>query len=138
MTQPIQEVGHRQLREELAPLLRRLAQTGRPTAVTNRNRVEAVLVPAAAYKELERARNDLAELRDVLPLLVAAAAAGASIPSSTMARLGLKGDFDWRRVNAFQAAFPIRITQGEGGDRLPQLRRAAHIPVDESVEELEL
>jgi PHD/YefM family antitoxin component YafN of YafNO toxin-antitoxin module len=134
----IDEVGHRQLREELAPLLRRLAQTGRATAVTNRNRVEAILVPAAAYNDLERARNDLAELRDGLPLLLAAAAAGASIPSTTLERLGLGGTFDWRRVNAFQAAFPIRISQDEEGGPLPRLRPATIMPVEESPEELDL
>lgn len=136
MKQRIPEIGHRQLREELAPLLRRLAQSGGPAAVTNRNRVEAFLVPAATFEELERARDSLAELRDVLPLLLAAAAAGAGIPSSTLERLGIEVDLDWRRINAFQAAFPIRITQDEEGRRLTKLPIAMHRPIEETEEDL--
>ena len=134
----LQEVGHRQLREELAPLLRRLSETGQPTAVTNRNRVEAVLIPPAEYDELAQARSDLAELRDVLPLLLAGAAAGARIPSTTLERLGIVSDFDWKRVNAFQAAFPIRISQDEEGHILPRLRTAPLLSVEESAEDLDL
>jgi antitoxin (DNA-binding transcriptional repressor) of toxin-antitoxin stability system len=136
LKQRVEEVGHRQLREELAPLLRRLAKTGRPTAVTNRNRVEAFIVPAAAYGELERARDNLAELRDVLPLLLAGAAAGARIPSETLERLGIAPAFDWKRLNAFQAAFPVRITEDEEGGRLPKLRRPMILPLQESSEDI--
>jgi prevent-host-death family protein len=134
----IEEIGHRELRESLAPLLRRMAETGRPAAVTNRNRLEAVLVPAPTFQELQQAQMDLAELRDVLPLLLAAAAAGASIPSTTLERLGVAPDFDWRRLNAFQAAFPIRLSQTEDGHELVRSRGASILAAEETTDELEL
>lgn len=130
------QVGHRQLREELADLLRQVGETGGPTAVTNRNRVEAVLLSATRFEELQRKELDLDQLRDVVPLLLAAAAAGAAIPSEALDRFGLKANFDWRLLNAFQSAFPIHITHDETGRRLPSLPRAIPMTVLESDDEL--
>lgn len=138
LKQGIDEIGHRQLREELAPLLRRLGETGRPTAVTNRNKVEAVIVPARVFDEMAQAQADLGQLRDVLPLLLAAAAAGAAIPSQTLDHFGLTGAFDWRAINAFQAAFPVRITHDEMGVPLAKLPAARPTAPDESEDELAL
>jgi PHD/YefM family antitoxin component YafN of YafNO toxin-antitoxin module len=132
----LEEVGHRQLREQLAPLLRQLGETGRPTAVTNRNKVEAILVPAPMFEDLERARIDLDQLRNVVPLLLAAATAGAAIPSETLDQLGLTEKFDWRLLNAFQSAFPVRITHDDMGRPIPRLPRGRPVPVSESEDDL--
>ena len=72
-----------------------------------------------------------------MPLLIAAVSAGAAIPSETLDSLGIKFDFDWRRLNAFQAAFPTRITHGEGGEPLPKMPAIRHIPVLEADDELD-
>jgi prevent-host-death family protein len=138
LKQGIDEIGHRQLREELAPLLRKLGETGRPAAVTNRNKIEAVIVPARTFDEMAQAQADLGQLRNVLPLLLAAAAAGTAIPSETLDHFGLTGAFDWRSINAFQAAFPVRITHDESGAPLPTLRSARPAIAVELEDELTL
>jgi len=130
----IEQVGHRKLRENLSPLLRRLTKSGRMAAVTNRNKVEAVLVPARAFEEWAHAKADLGRLRQVMPLLMAAVSAGVAIPSETIQALGIQFEFDWKRLNAFQAAFPIRISHGEEGHPLASMPSPRFVPMAEAEE----
>lgn len=133
------EVGHRELRENLRGVLDRLTATGKPSVVTNRRQVEAVMVTAETFDALEKDRAALAELRGLVPMLVAAVAAGAAIPSETLSRLGVSIPFDWRALNRFQAAYPIRITQDEEGHPIDSVQ-ASDIRVEhfeEADDELE-
>ncbi len=137
-TGEIRAIGHRQLREELAPLLRELTEARAAAAVTNRNKVEAFLVPAPLYQELAQARDDLDQLRGLVPLLMAAVSAGAAIPSDALKRSGIHIEFDWKRVNLFQAAYPVHITHDEEGRNLPTTPPIMHHAIGESDEELDL
>ena len=136
MDRQIDEIGHRELRERLGPVLKRISKSGRMAAVTNRNRIEAVLVPASMFDQWAKAKADLERLKGVMPLLMAAVSAGATIPSETLENLELELPFDWRRLNALQAAFPITISQDEQGQPLPTMPSIHHNPMAESDEEL--
>jgi hypothetical protein len=78
------------------------------------------------------------QLRGLSPLLLAAISAGAAIPSQALAERGIEIEFNWRKVNRFQAVLPIRITHSEGGTALPTLPKASHIPVPESDDDFQL
>ncbi|MGH2988164.1 MAG: hypothetical protein ACRDLO_15975, partial [Solirubrobacterales bacterium] len=54
--------------------------------------------------------------REAIPLLMAAAAAGAAVPSRTLRELGIEIPFDWRALNRFTAATAVTFTEGEGGE----------------------
>jgi PHD/YefM family antitoxin component YafN of YafNO toxin-antitoxin module len=141
----VKEIGRRQLRERLAPLLNDLEKGRTLAAVTNRNKVEAFLVPVPLFEEYEQAfderdqaQGELRELRDLVPLLIAALSSGAAIPSELLSRAGIRLDYDWKKINALQAAYPLRITHDEEGRPLATMPPISHHPIAESDEEFEL
>jgi len=105
-------VGHRKIKNELPAVLRETVARGVGAPITNRGRVDAYLVPPQARDELERAER----LRETIPLLMAAAAAGAALPSQTLRDLGIEIPFDWRALNRFTARTEVRFTEGEDGE----------------------
>src|SRR5207302_9364591 len=97
---------------------------------------EAYLVPEAVFSQWATAQADLGRLRQALPLLMAAVSAGAAIPSETLRAIGIEYEFDWEKLNAFQATFPISITHDETGKPLPHLSSAMPVPTHESDDEI--
>lgn len=113
-----ESVGHRRLKNHLSEVLRETVHKGRAVPISNRGKVDGYLVPIEAAEELEHA----ARLRETLPLLMAAVASGAAIPSQTLTDLGIEIPFDWRALNRFTARAPITFTQGEDGEPLAAIR----------------
>jgi len=105
-------VGHRRLKNHLPEVLRESVHQGEAVPISNRGKVDGYLMPPGVVEELERAER----LRETLPLLMAAAAAGAAIPSQTLRDLGIEIPFDWRALNRFTARMPVAFTQGEDGE----------------------
>ncbi len=105
-------VGHRRLKNHLSEVLRETVQQGEAVPISNRGEVDGYLMPPGVIEELARAER----LRETLPLLMAAAAAGAAIPSQTLRDLGIEIAFDWRELNRFTARTPVSFTQGEDGE----------------------
>lgn len=105
-------VGHRKLKNHLSEVLRKTVQRGEAVPISNRGRVDGYLMPPAVIEELDRAEK----LRGTLPLLMAAAASGAAIPSKTLRDLGIEVPFDWKALNRFTARTPVTFTQGENGE----------------------
>jgi len=105
-------VGHRRLKNHLSEVLRETVQQGEAVPISNRGEVDGYLMPPGVIEELARAER----LRETLPLLMAAAAAGAAIPSQTLRDLGIEIHFDWRELNRFTARTPVTFTQGEDGE----------------------
>jgi len=105
-------VGHRRVKNELPAVLRETVDRGLVAPITNRGEVDAYLVPPEAREQLERAER----LREAIPLLMAAAAAGAAVPSRTLHELGIQIPFDWRALNRFTARAEISFTEGEDGE----------------------
>lgn len=134
----IDAVGHVELRSHLPEVIGRLTATDPAVAVTNRNRVEAILVDPAGYEELTEAGEELARVRATLPILVAAMTSGTAFPSESLRSLvGTDLAIDWRRMNAFQASFPVDTTHGEDGHPLPAPPKdLRHEPIDELDDEL--
>ena len=104
-----ESVGHRRLKNHLSEVLRETVHRGRAVPISNRGKVDGYLVPPEAAEELERAQR----LRETLPLLMAAAASGAALPSHTLQSLGIEIPFEWRALNRFTARAPVTFTQGE-------------------------
>lgn len=134
----IEAVGHVELRSHLPEVIGRLTTANPAVAVTNRNRVEAILVDPAGYEELTEAGEELARVRATLPILVAAMTSGTAFPSESLRGLvGTDLAIDWRRMNAFQASFPVETTHGEDGHPLPAPPKVLrHEPIDELDDEL--
>lgn len=105
-------VGHRRLKNHLSEVLRETVEKGEAVPISNRGEVDGYLMPPTVVEELEQAER----LRETLPLLMAAVAAGAAIPSQTLRNLGIEIPFDWRALNRFSARTPISFTQGEDGE----------------------
>jgi prevent-host-death family protein len=105
-------VGHRRLKNHLSEVLRETVERGEAVPISNRGRVDGYLMPPGVVEELERAEK----LRETLPLLMAAVAAGAAIPSQTLLDLGIEIPFDWKTLNRFAARAPVTFTQGESGE----------------------
>ena len=105
-------VGHRRLKNHLSEVLRETVEKGEAVPISNRGEVDGYLMPPAVVEELAQAER----LRETLPLLMAAVASGAAIPSQTLRNLGIEIPFDWRALNRFSARAPIAFTQGEDGE----------------------
>lgn len=79
------------------------------------------------------------ELRETLPLVLAAARAGVAIPSESLERIAPDLDRSWRAVAEFAAAFPVHLSRGEYGEPLTRARlRAAAGPIGEYGDDDEL
>jgi prevent-host-death family protein len=127
-------VGHRRVKNELPAVLRETVERGLVVPITNRGEVDAYLVPPEAREELERAER----LRAAIPLLMAAAAAGAAVPSQTLRELGIEIPFDWRALNRFTARASVTFTEGEDGEPWVVAPAALPEPVLEDDTELDL
>lgn len=131
-------VGHTELRARLRDVLGRLREADRPVAVTNHNRVEAILVAPADFGRMSHAEEELERLRSTMPILIAALKTGVAYPADSLrGLLGTELSLDWRRMNAFQAAFPAQIAGDEDGTALPAATSAKlwHEPIEELDEE---
>ncbi len=133
----LEHVGVRDLKNRLSAVLDGSVRQGRAVLVTNHNRPDAVLLSPAAYEELVAERERREQLGSTVAMLLAAVAAGVSIPSETLEELGLApAEFDWRALNAFQARYPVDITHDEEGRPLPTTGvRLTHTPVEEAEDE---
>lgn len=125
-------VGHRRVKNELPAVLRETVERGLAAPITNRGEVDAYLVPPEAREQLERAER----LREAIPLLMAAAAAGAALPSQTLRELGIEIPFDWRELNRFTARASVSFSAGEDGE--PWLVAPAALPEPVLEDETEL
>lgn len=112
-------VNHRTLKNEQGRVFREEVRQGRVVPIENNRKVDAYLVPAGVLARVEAAAAEADRLKAALPLLVAAARTGVMIPSQTLETLGLGDAFDWRALNEFQAAFPVRLTHSEDGAPMP-------------------
>jgi antitoxin (DNA-binding transcriptional repressor) of toxin-antitoxin stability system len=104
-------VGRRKVKNQLSAVLRETVERGVGAPITNRGEVDAYLVPPEARAELERAER----LREAIPLLMSAAAAGAAVPSQTLRDIGIEIPFEWRALNRFTARADVTFTEGEDG-----------------------
>jgi antitoxin (DNA-binding transcriptional repressor) of toxin-antitoxin stability system len=105
-------VGRRRVKNHLSAVLRETVARGVAAPIANRGEVDAYIVPPEARAELERAER----LREAIPLLMSAAAAGAAVPSQTLRDLGIEIPFDWRELNRFTARADVTFTVGEEGE----------------------
>jgi prevent-host-death family protein len=105
-------VGRRRLKNHLSEVMRETVKRGEGVPISNRGRIDGYLMPPGVIEELERAE----QLRETLPLLMAAAASGAAIPSQTLRDLGIAIPFDWKALSRFTARTPVTFTQGENGE----------------------
>lgn len=109
------EVGHRELRDNLARTLAKTVGQGRIGRVTCRNVPDGYLVSPERYAEMRDAETSARRLQDTVPLLLAAVGAGTAIPSTTLSSLGIELPYDWRTVNELQARVPVTIAADEEG-----------------------
>jgi antitoxin (DNA-binding transcriptional repressor) of toxin-antitoxin stability system len=112
-------------------------------AVTHYNEVDAYLVPPAQLSDMAARLNEAdireRELRDTLPLVLAAARAGVAIPSESLERIVPTLDQSWRAVAEFAASFSLRLSRGEHGEPLTRGRlHAAAAPIEEFGEDDDL
>ena len=105
-------VGHRRLKNHLSEVLRETVHQGVGVPISNHGQVDGYLMPPEALEQLEHAER----LREALPLLMAASAAGAAVPSQTLRDLGIEIPFDWRALNRFTSRAPVTFTQGADGE----------------------
>ena len=122
------------MKNHLSEVLRETVQLGEAVPISNRGKVDGYLMPPSVVEELERAEK----LKETLPLLMAAAASGAAIPSQTLSDLGIEIPFDWRALNRFTARTPIVFTQGENGEPWVGLPDAQPQPMLEDEADFEL
>jgi prevent-host-death family protein len=127
-------VGHRRLKNHLSEVLRETVEKGEAVPISNRGEVDGYLMPPAVVEELEQGKR----LRETLPLLMAAVAAGAAIPSQTLRNLNIEIPFDWRALNRFSARTPVTFTQGEDGEPWIALPDSRPEPVLEDEADFEL
>lgn len=121
MSHSVFEVGTAEFREQVsAPKLRRLLRNHPLVAVGRyKDQPAAFVVDPAAFAELAEASERLDELRELLPLLLAALGSGAAVPSTTLRRLGVElPDDSWQTLNALQSRLPIRFGVGEDGETI--------------------
>jgi hypothetical protein len=92
--------------------------------VTHYNQVEGVLLSADRYQELVVAASDAHQARSALPMLLAAAAAGVSVPSDTLDLLmpDRYASENWRSIAVFASRFPVEIAAGEHGEPIANVR----------------
>lgn len=133
----VKTVGHVELRDHLPEVVGSVCE-GQVVAVTKHNRVEAYLVPPSELSRLAEAEDERDRIRSALPILVAALRSGVAFPSEALRSLiGSELAVDWRRMNAFQAAFPIETTHDEQGQPLPEfVGGLRHEPIAELDDEL--
>ncbi len=111
----IVEVGHRELRDNLARTLEQTVKRGRVGLVTCRNVPDGYLVSPERYEALRAAEAHAQRMAETVPLLLAAAGAGAAIPSESLTALGITLPFDWSLINELQARVSLTLARDEEG-----------------------
>lgn len=123
------QVGHRELRLALGPLLSRVHEQSGAMEVLNGGRHEVVVVAHDVFGDLVEAARGADKLRESMSLLLAAASAGVHIPSETMDRLGLtQTDVDIDATKRFRSRYPLSATHGEDGEPLTPVKLSGHYP----------
>jgi len=80
----------------------------------------------------------LARIRPALPMLMKAIEAEAAINSTTLQSAGVEIPLDWRRLNAFQAANRIEITENEDGTPVVTAPPLTAVVTEEDEDDLDL
>lgn len=129
---------HKSTREALVRV-----REGTCLAITHYNELEGYLVPAARLVEmtqrLQACEARERELRESLPLVLAAAQSGVDIPSESLERIAPGLDTSWRAVAEFASQYPLHLHRGEHGEPLTRGRlRASAGPIEESGDDAEL
>lgn len=129
-------VGHKELRGNLATVM---GQVGAEHAVevTNGSRREAVLLQAEVFDALAdvaASRQALTAQVSGLQLALAAAVAGVSLPTGTLADAGI----DLDALAHFRSVYPVRMSHDEHGDPLATLEVLLPADVSFAVDEDEL
>lgn len=125
-------IGRRRIKNHLSEVLRETVERGVAAPISNNGAIDAYLVPASTMDEVERSDR----LRESLPLLMAAVAAGAAIPSKTLEDLGIEIPFDWKSVNRFTSAANVEFDLGEDGE--PWVSISGFSPQPEAESDVEL
>ena len=128
-------LGHRQLRGQLGPILGQIHRVRGAVEVVNDGQREVVVMDHDLFTQLVDSHQDAAALRESLPLLIAAAAAGVSIPSQTLNRLGIDLPADPEALKRFRSGYPVRFTHDEDGTRLAEATTVATEGVGEADED---
>lgn len=137
-TEDVVEIGHRELRNNLARTLAQTVKQERIGLITYHNRPDGYLVSPGRFEALRAAEEQAQRLAETVPLLLAAASAGIAIPSESLAALGIALPFDWRLVNELQARVPLTLTRDEDGSPISRGGAAAAVAPPELDEELVL
>lgn len=135
---PLPRLGHRQLRGQLGPILGEIRKVGGAVEIVNDGRREVVVVDHEVFTRLVGSQQDAEALRESLPLLLAAAAAGVAIPSQTLTRLNVHIPLDPEALKRFRSAYPVRFTHDEDGTRLTETSAVATHAGTEAADEDEL
>ena len=125
------------LKNQQGQVFREIAATGETVLVTNRERVDGVLLSPEAFVTLRDAAAGGERLLAALPLLMGAARSRVAVPSEAAETLGLGLAEDWRALNELLSAIPVALSHGEDGEPLPRERPPLRAqPVSEDDEEL--
>ena len=135
---PLPRLGHRQLRGQLGPILSEIHQVRGAVEVVNDGQREVVVLDHDVFDDLVSSKRDVTALRDSLPLMLAAAAAGIAIPSTTLDKLGLTLPVDPEALKRFRSGYPVRHTHDEDGTTLTFVDAVATDVVHEAVGEDEV
>lgn len=132
------QVGHRELRLSLGPLLSRVHEQNGAMEVLNGGRHEVVVVAHDLFGDLVETARGADKLRESMSFLLAAASAGVHIPSETMERLGLApAKVDVGATKRFRSRYPLNATHGEKGELLSSVKLSgAYSPIVEADDEL--
>lgn len=84
------------------------------------------------------ASEQLRRIRPALPTLMKAIEAEASLTSTTLDDAKIEMPFDWRKLNAFQAAYRIAVTAHEDGSSIAQGTAVEAMVVEEDEDDLDL
>ena len=128
-------LGHRQLRGHLGPILSEIHQVRGAVEIVNDGEREVVVLDHDVFDELVFSKRDATALRDSLPLMLAAAAAGIAIPSTTLDQLGLQLPVDAEALKRFRSGYPVRHTHDEDGTPLTFVDAVAVDTVGEAADE---
>lgn len=102
-----------------------------------KDEVAAVVLDPVLFEEIRAASVRLSQVRELLPLLLAAVRAGAAIPSSTLEGLGFDLDDDsWQILNQLQYHLHVRLDSDEEGRPISRGRVSSGVYVEELDEEL--
>lgn len=129
-------VGTAEFRDDVSDLKLRELLAQHPVVGVGRYKEQpaAVVLAPDRYAELQEASAQWAQVRELMPLFMAAVRAGAAIPSSTLEGLGFEPtDDSWQALNQLQYHMPVRLDSDEEGHPVSR----GHISSGTYVEELD-